>query len=163
MVTVSRLLRKTLAYLIIWLFVVGQVTAHALLLGLFCSLVIAWIDLHRSPPPARPFPWLGLLLYVPWLIGQVVKSGLHMTQLILHPHLPIEPRMIPYTPRLQDPAGLVLLGNSVTLTPGTITAEITPDQLLIHAIDSRSAEGIVDGTFEDRIARVFERVARGKR
>lgn len=163
MTVLTRLLRKTLAYWIIWLFVVGQVTAYALLLGLFSSLAVAWVDLHRSPPPPRPFPWVRLFLYVPWLIVQVASSGLHMTKLILHPKLPIDPQMISYRPRLRDPAGLVLLGNSITLTPGTITAEIEPDQLLVHAIDSRSAEGILNGTMEGRVAQVFEHVLLGGR
>jgi multicomponent Na+:H+ antiporter subunit E len=163
MTTTLRLLRKTIAYLIIWLFVVGQITPYVLLLGLLSSLAVAWVDLHRSPPPARPFPWIRLFLYVPWLIIQVVKSGLHVTSLILHPKLPIDPQMIPYKPRLRDQAGLVLLGNSITLTPGTITAEIAPGQLLVHAIDSWSAEGIVDGTMEGRVARVFEQAVRGGR
>ena len=163
MTTVLRLLRKTIAYWIIWLFVVGQMTPYVFLLGLLSSLVVAWVDLHRSPPLARPFPWIRLFLYVPWLIVQVVKSALHVTQLILHPKLPIKPQLIPYKPRLRDPAGLVLLGNSITLTPGTITAEIAPDQLLVHAIDSWSAEGIVDGTMEGRVAKVFEQVVHGGR
>jgi len=161
MTTVPRLLKKTVAYWIIWLFVVGQMTLYVLLLGLLCSFAVAWVDLHRSAPRGRPFPWVQLFLYVPWLVVQVVKSGLHMTRLILHPKLPIDPQIIPYKPRLRDPAGLVLLGNSITLTPGTITAEITPDQLLVHAIDSGSAEDIVNGTFEGRITKVFDRPAHG--
>ncbi len=157
MTTVHRLFKKTIAYWIIWLFVVGQMTPYVVLLGLLCSLAVAWVDLHRSPPPARSFPWVHLFLYVPWLVVQVVKSGLHMTRLILHPKLPIDPQIIPYKPRLRDPAGLVLLGNSITLTPGTITAEIAPDQLLVHAIDSRAAKDIVNGTMESRVSQVFER------
>ena len=161
MTVVSRLVRKTVAYWIIWLFVVGQLTPSVLLLGLLCSGAVAWIDLHRSPPRARPFPWVRLFLYVPWLLVEVVKSGVHMTGLILRPGLPIEPQLIPYKPQLRDPAALVLLGNSITLTPGTITAEIAPDQLLFHAIDNESAQGIMDGTMEGRIAQVFERTDRG--
>jgi len=160
---IPRLLKKTVAYWIIWLFVVGQMTLYVVLLGMLCSFIVAWIDLHRSPPPARSFPWVRLFLYVPWLVVQVVKSGLHMTRLILHPKLPIDPQIIPYKPRLRDPAGLVLLGNSITLTPGTITVEIAPDELLVHAIDSRSGEDIVNGTMECRVAQIFERDLHGGR
>jgi len=163
MTTGHRLIRKTIAFLIIWLFVVGQLTPYVLLLGLLSSLAVAWVDLQRSPPRARPFPWIRLFLYVPWLIIQVVKSGLHVTRLILHPKLPIEPQIIRYKPRLQDPAGLVLLGNSITLTPGTITAEIASDRLLVHAIDSLSAKSVIDGSMEGRVARVFDGVVHGER
>ena len=161
MTTVPRLLKKTVAYWIIWLFVVGQMTLYVLLLGLLCSFAVAWVDLHRSAPTGRSFPWVQLFLYVPWLVVQVVKSGLHMTRLILHPKLPIDPQIIPYKPRLRTPAGLVLLGNSITLTPGTITAEIAPDQLLVHAIDLGAAKDIVNGTMESRVSQVFERAVLG--
>ena len=163
MTTVPRLLKQTVAYWIIWLFVVGQMTLYVLLPGLCCSFVVAWVDLHRSPPRARSFPWVRLFLYLPWLIRQVVKSGVHVTRLILHPKLPIDPHIISYKPLVQDPAGLVLLGNSITLTPGTITAEITPDQLLVHAIDSRSGEDVVNGRMEERVAQMFERDGHGGR
>ncbi|WP_455378040.1 Na+/H+ antiporter subunit E [Petrachloros mirabilis] len=156
MTALPPLLRKTVAYWIIWLFVVGQATAYVFLLGLVCSLVVAWIDLRRSPPPARPFPWFRFLLYLPWLAIEVVKSGLHVTRLILHPRMPISPRLIPCKIALRDPAGLVLLGNSITLTPGTITVEISQDALLVHAIDSSSAESVLNGTMERRVAHVFE-------
>lgn len=162
MITISRLLSKTLAYLIIWLFVVGQLTQSVIILGFFCSLAVAWVDLHRSPPPARPFPWIRLFLYIPWLLLEVVKSAVHVTWLILHPRLPINPQLIPCKVGLRDPAGLVLLGNSITMTPGTITAEIEPGRLLVHAIDDFSGEGVVNGSMERRVAQVFEPLAQGR-
>jgi multicomponent Na+:H+ antiporter subunit E len=163
MTKVPRLLKKTIAYFVIWSFVVGQATLYALVLGVLCALAVAWVDLHRSPSTARPFPWARLVPYVPWLIVRMVQSGWHMTRLILHPRLPIDPQIISYKPRLRQPAGLVLLGNSITLMPGTITAEITSDQLLVHAIDSQSGEDIVSGKLEDRVAQMFDQVGRGER
>lgn len=163
MMSVPRLLKKTVAYFVIWSFVVGQATLYAFLLGFFCALAVAWVDLHRSPPAARYFPWVRLVLYVPWLIVRMVQSGWHVTRLILHPRLPIDPQIISYKPRLRQPAGLVLLGNSITLMPGTITAEIASDQLLVHAIDPQSGEDIVSGKLEGRVAQMFNRVGRGER
>lgn len=161
MTTIPQLVKKTLAYWIIWLIVAGQVTPYVILVGLLCSFTIAWVDLHRSPTPTRSFPWVHWLLYLPWLLWQVVKSGVHVTRLILHPKLPIDPQIISYKPRLRTSAGLVTLGNSITLSPGTITAEIAPDQLLIHSIDSESAKDIADGTMERRVSQVFERQVHG--
>ena len=41
----------------------------------------------------------------------------------------------------------VLLANSITLTPGTITAELEDDYFTIHCVDSSFAEGIENSSF----------------
>ena len=65
----------------------------------------------------------------------MLLSGRHVAYLILHPRLPIEPALIRYTTGLEDPVAIVILGNSITLTPGTITADVQGNELTIHAMD----------------------------
>ena len=92
-----------------------------------------------------------------------------MSKLILDPALPIDPRLIRVETQLGHRAAVVLLGNSITLTPGTITAEIDhdivpkglaieadPDALLVHAIDETSARDVTTGKLEAKIAEVFQ-------
>lgn len=152
----SRLLLKAGAFFIIWLFVSGQLKLYYLILGLCCSLAVAWVDLHRSPGPRRRFPWVRFFGYLPWLAGRVVLSSLHLTRLILHPQLPINPNLIRYPTRLRDHAALTLLGNSITLTPGTVTAEISRNELVVHAIDDYSSVDLTSKALENRVGHVFE-------
>jgi multicomponent Na+:H+ antiporter subunit E len=98
---------------------------------------------------------LRLAWYFPWLIGRILKSGLHLSVLILHPALPIDPRMIRHQTSLPEDSGIVLLGNSITLTPGTLTVEVDGQNLLVHAIDDKSAEDLTGLHFDRKIARVF--------
>jgi multicomponent Na+:H+ antiporter subunit E len=56
---------------------------------------------------------------------------------------------------LQEPPAVVLLGNSITLTPGTITVEVNGQVLLIHAMDEVSSEDVTSGRIESKIAEVF--------
>jgi multicomponent Na+:H+ antiporter subunit E len=51
----------------------------------------------------------------------------------------------------------VVLGNSITLTPGTITVEIAPGELVVHAIDEASCADVADGALDARVGRVFSR------
>jgi len=77
--------------------------------------------------------------------------------LILHPKLPINPKLIAYHTHLQNPAAITLLANSVTLTPGTITAEVNTPELLVLALDENSAKDLVSKRLEEKISWVFEK------
>ena len=146
---------KTTALFVIWLFVSGQIRPYYVVLGLCCSAAVAWVDMHRSAAPRHVFPWLGFAWYLPWLTWRVVASACHVTRLILSPSLPIDPQLIRYQTRLRDHAALTLLGNSITLTPGTVTVEITPRELVVHAIDGPSGSDLTSGAMEGRVARAF--------
>ncbi|MGH7256290.1 MAG: Na+/H+ antiporter subunit E, partial [Nitrospirales bacterium] len=107
------------------------------------------------------FPLVRFLAYVPWLFSRIVRSSLHLTYLILHPRMPIEPMLVPYRPQLRDKTAVTVLGNSITLTPGTVTAEVSRQGLLVHAMDQDSMSDLVSGRLERRIARVFRRIETG--
>ena len=79
-----------------------------------------------------------------------------MTRLILHPSLPIQPRLISVKSKLNHHAAVVLYGNSITLTPGTITAEVERNKLIGHAIDNASREDFESKQMESKIADIFK-------
>ena len=79
-----------------------------------------------------------------------------MTKLILHPALPIDPKLISLESNLNHHAAVVLFGNSVTLTPGTITAEVDRNKLIVHAIDKVSGEDLESNQMESKIADIFK-------
>ena len=120
-------------------------------LGLTTALVVALVN--GTTRASHGVRWLRLAAYLPWLLWQVLLSGAHLAYLILHPRLPIEPKLIRYKTRLREPAAIAIFGNSITLTPGTITADVTRDELVIHAMDDAAASGLRD--MEARIASLF--------
>ncbi len=150
-----RFVLKTTAFFVIWLFVSGQVGLYYVVLGLLCSAAVALVDMRRSAAPRHVFPWVRFLAYLPWLTWRVILSALHVTRLILSPSLPIDPQLIRYSTRLRDHAALTLLGNSITMTPGTVTVEITPRELVVHAIDGPSSTDLTSQSLENHVARVF--------
>jgi multicomponent Na+:H+ antiporter subunit E len=56
--------------------------------------------------------------------------------------------------KLRHHAAVVLLGNSITLTPGTITAEVDRNNLIVHAMDK--SDEIVIKQMESKIADIFK-------
>jgi multicomponent Na+:H+ antiporter subunit E len=149
------LILKTAALFVMWVMLSGKFDLFHLGLGLVLSFCVAWINSGHSPFVPRFGLWGRILLYLPWLFTRIVHSSLHVTKLILHPRLPIHPRLIHYESTLQELPAVVLLGNSITLTPGTITVEVNEKVLLVHALDEVSAEDVTSGKFESKIAEVF--------
>lgn len=124
--------------------------------GLAAALVI--VTLNTRAPASSPYrvQWLRAALYVPWLLSRILLSGLHLSYLILHPRMPIQPKLFRHATALGHEAGVVLLSNSITLTPGTITVEADDDSVLVHAMDGQSAEDVLGDRLQRRIAAVFE-------
>ncbi len=146
---------KTSALFILWVMLSGTFDLFHLGLGAILSLCIAWINSGHSPFVPNFRIWGKTILYLPWLFGRIVESSIHLAKLILDPKLPIRPRLIRVDTKLQNRAAVVLYGNSITLTPGTITAEIDEHTLMVHAVDEDSSQDVLSGRIESKIADVF--------
>ena len=127
----------------VWLLLTQNLDAFYLVLGLATTIAVAL--LHPTVPMGTQAPrWGRIILYLPWLLWQVVLSGRHVAYLILHPALPIDPKLVRYRTQLAHGDAAVVFGNSITLTPGTITVEVAPGELVVHAMDDTSASGLQD-------------------
>ncbi len=148
---------NTIALFGLWLVLSGRYNALHVVLGFLGSCGVAWLNTGYPHSPFHQFPWGRLLLYIPWLLVRIVQSSLHLTKLILSPGLPINPKLISYKSHLTHQAAIVLLGNSVTLTPGTITVEVNGSHFMVHVIDEASGNDLVSGLMERKIAGVFQK------
>ena len=144
-----------------WLLLNGQWTVEIALVGCaVCGLVylFMWKFMGYSPKKewrlVRRLP--ALAGYVLWLIGQIFSSAAATIRLIWSPRLIAEPRLVAFRSRLRTKKGRVLLANSITLTPGTITADQREDRFLVHCLDSDFARGLTDSAMEKRILRLEE-------
>jgi len=82
----------------------------------------------------RPlFPWY-LLRYFATFIVALLIANLDMARRLLSPSLPLRPAVVEVATELESELGRLLLANSITLTPGTLTVDIVGDRLLVHWI-----------------------------
>ena len=151
----SILIYKTMAFFGAWVVLSESFEPVHLVLGCVVSLAVALLNTPASRSPFLGIRWSGLLTYLPWLLVRILRSGTHLSLLILHPRLPIDPKLIRYQTELQHDAGIVLLGNSVTLTPGTITADVNSSELVVHAMDDAAADDLTSLRMERKIATAF--------
>ncbi|MDR4495493.1 MAG: Na+/H+ antiporter subunit E [Nitrospirales bacterium] len=152
----KQLLFNTLALFGVWLVLSGRYDLFHVVIGFMVACGVAWLNTGFAHSAFHQFPWVRAVLYVPWLFLRVVQSSLHLTKLILSPSLPIRPKLIFYRSHLRHQGAMVMLGNSVTLTPGTITVEVNGSHLLVHTIDEEAGEDLTSGRMEKKIAQVFQ-------
>ncbi len=95
------------------------------------------------------------IAYVPWLIVEIVKSAIHVASMIIHPKMDIEPSMITFRVDLPSAHAKMVLGNSITLTPGTLTVDIKGDRFVVHALSPTTYAGIVDDSLPRKVLGVF--------
>ena len=147
--------------LVLWVILSGRFDAFHLVMGLVASALVALVSgdlMFTSREPRRIFGlWLRLAGYIPWLLYQIFLANLHVMALVFHPrmHARIDPQVITFDSRLKSDFARMLFANSITLTPGTITVDVTVlGRFSVHCIDEASGKNL-PGKMETKIARIF--------
>jgi len=97
----------------------------------------------------------GILRFVPFFLWHSLRGGVDVAGRALHPRLPISPGLLKHQWRL--PAGLprVLMANTVSLLPGTLSAELGEEFLHVHVLDQTGAFKSELTQIETRVAKMF--------
>ena len=165
-----RLIYFVLAFIIwvmlTWPFADGKIDVQVVIAGVIASAIIA-ILFHEILPkehlvfisPVRIF-WA--LVYIPVFFYYMMKANLDVVYRALHPKMPIKPGIVKIKTILKTESGITALANSITLTPGTLTVDLTDDGFLyIHWINVKSddieeATRLIARRFEWFLKRIFE-------
>jgi len=113
---------------------VGVIVAGAIVL--FFSGSLSFLSGHRLTPDAL----IATVFYIGYFLKELVKANLQMARIVLSPALPINPAIVKVRTKLTNPVGRLLLANSITLTPGTLSVEIRDEYLFIHWVDAKSTD-----------------------
>jgi multicomponent Na+:H+ antiporter subunit E len=101
-----------------------------------------------------PKSFTTTLLYIAYFIKELVKANLQIAFVVLQPKLPISPAIVRARTKLKEPVARLLLANSITLTPGTLSVELKDDVLYVHWV---VAAGTDPETATREIVAGFER------
>jgi len=152
--------------LLTWPFANGKIDFQVVIAGVIAAFLIA-VLFHEILPkehlvfisPVRVF-WF--LVYVPVFFYYVMKANLDVVYRALHPKMPIKPGIVKIKTNLKTESGITALANSITLTPGTLTVDLTDDGFLyVHWINVKSddveqATKLIARRFEWFLQRIFE-------
>ncbi|SEL17893.1 Na+/H+ antiporter subunit E [Halomonas daqiaonensis] len=127
----------SLLLLAVWLLLVRSAAFGQILLGSVLAVVIPLATQRfwdAQPHVARP--WL-LLRFVLRVLGDILIANIEVAWLIVNPWRRLRPHFVEYPLMLEDRFTITLLANTISLTPGTVSANLRLDgrTLLIHALD----------------------------
>ena len=145
--------------LLIWFIFNGKITWELTVLGMIlCACIYffmcRFMDYSLKKDISLMRRSVSFLYYTGVLIVEIIKSNLQVMHLTLTDREIVEPVIISYRTRLRSKLGRVILANSITLTPGTITISLEEDELVIHCLDKTIAEGNENSTFEQLLERM---------
>ena len=167
-----RLIYFVLAF-IIWMLLTWQFDAQVIIAGLIVSVIVALLFHEILPKEYRvfisPVRVFWVLVYLPVFFYYVIKANFDVVYRALHPKMPIKPGIVKIKTILKTESGITALANSITLTPGTLTVDLTDDGdpasretfLYIHWINVKSddveqATELIARRFEWFLQRIFE-------
>jgi multicomponent Na+:H+ antiporter subunit E len=151
--------------MVLWLLLSGIYDLLHISFGVFSVMLVTFLNYPlrkrlfflEEHSEALKLSLPRLIFYIPWLLWQIVIASLQVACVVLHPRCPIDPALLRFKTRLGNTSAKVILGNSITLTPGTITLDITDDEFLVHGLMDISSTGIIDGTLPNQVAKLYER------
>lgn len=145
-----------IALFLFWIVLSGFFTPFLLGAGALSALAVAYFAVRMQFVDHEGHPvqlGAGLLFYWPWLFLEIMKSAWTVSKIILNPALPVSPTMVKFAPGQRSVVGLVTHANSITLTPGTISIEVRPEEFVVHGLTRDSAQGCIDSEMDRRVRR----------
>ena len=148
-------------FILLWLFFVllnGRLTLEIALFGaavaglalLFACRYADW-SLKREKEFLLRLP--RLLVYGLYLLKEIAKANLTTLRRVYSRH-EVEPAIVTFRTPLKQEWAQVLLANSITLTPGTITLLLKDGELTVHCLDRSDAGSLEGSDMEARIAKL---------
>jgi len=97
----------------------------------------------------------GLAAFVPFFLLQSFRGGIDVARRAFSPSLPLSPAFLHYQIRLQEETARVLFVNTISLLPGTFSADLTDRELTVHLLSADEDARAQLAALEVRVARVF--------
>jgi multicomponent Na+:H+ antiporter subunit E len=154
--TSKQLFFAFIVLMVSWLLWSGLYKPLLIGLGFFSCLLSLWLAKRTGffRHAIQPSALLRLPALWFWLLKEVVSSSIEVARIVLSPSLPIHPELVELPSAEKADSAKVILGNSITLSPGTVTIDIDEDRLLVHCLSSNSAASLRSGEVERRVARL---------
>ena len=139
----------------------GEPSAYDVATGLVTAvvavLVLSRVTFSRPPTLGRTLPRIGrAVLFFPYLVWKILAANVALAAVLLDPRLPIEPSFEAIERGAADELELAVLGNSITLTPGTLTVEVRGSSLLVHTLTEASRDELRAGGLVRAVRYVFQ-------
>lgn len=148
-------------YGLFFLILSEHITTESLIAALAAILMSrTFLTMPRRPGsvktamlPSLAFHWARFLVI---LLREILHSNIQVAKIVLNPACPANPMLNSYTSQLTRPALLTVFGTAITLTPGTMTVDISDSTLLIHCLNDTYANTLGENPLEPILLTIQE-------
>lgn len=150
-----------LLFFLVWIIFNGNITTEIVIFGVvIAALVFAFVckfmDYSLQKEKIFYKKIFSFAAYVILLVTEIIKANFSVIHMVLTRTEIMEPVIVRFRTNLKTDTARVLLANSITLTPGTITVALSDDELVVHCLDKSLAEGMEDSLFVKMLERMEE-------
>ena len=146
-------------FFFVWIVFNGALTVEIAVFGLVISaamylFICKFMNYSIHKDIAFGKRGLGIFQYICVLIWEIVKANFAVIKLITSSRYDLEPAIVRFKTDLQTKQARVVLANSITLTPGTITVTLEEDEYVVHCLDKELAEGMNHSKFVELLEKL---------
>ena len=148
-----------LLFLGVWIILNAKITMEILIFGLVISAVMFAFTCRFMDYSIQKEKMLLCLIpllvkYFAVLIEEIVKANVAVLKIIFSPDMEPEPAFVYFDTNFKTGMAKMLLANSITLTPGTITVSVEGNRFCVHCLDESMGEGLEDCVFVELIKKM---------
>ncbi len=148
-----------------WMVLSGRTETKFVVYGILTAVVTTWVTYPLLLVPNKDgskkyyvfgFSIPKMIMYFFWLMWQLVLANIDVLLATTGQELNIDPKVVRFRFKADNPMASVILANSITLTPGTVTMNVTDDGVYeIHALTVGAAAGVLDGGMQKKVADLY--------
>lgn len=147
-----------------WLILSGYFDFFHISLGVVSVITVLWFNTNlrryvfydENVNTKSGFRILRFFYFLIFLVWEIITSSFRIAFLIIHPQMPIKTGIIKFRTNLPNMVAKVILGNSISLTPGTVTLQIQGDEFLVHSLTKESDEAHIDHTLAVEVSKLYK-------
>lgn len=143
---------------VLWFLLSGYTTPLLLGLGAASTLFVLYLSVRMGLLDEEGLPvrvrLRALINYTAWLIDEIIKANIDVTRQVMARKLQLDPVVVRLPAKQSTVIGRVIYANSITLTPGTVSIELSEDSVDVHALSREAATELAGGEMHDRVCAV---------
>lgn len=151
----------TVLLLTFWILITWNLHPDSLAFGIAVCVFVVWfcrdmLIFEEERPKIIPRNLFRLLVYSVNLLVEIIQANIQVAKIVLNPKMPISPTLVEFKTNVKSDFTKVVLANSITLTPGTLTIDLEGDVFLIHCLTRDNALTVVDWHMATRLLEMEE-------
>ena len=150
----------SVALFIAWLLLNNTLAFGHVMLGILLALIIPYMSASFWPESICVKKPVVFLRFIALLLYDIVVANITVALQVLGENKKLSPCFITYPLSIQNQLGISVLASTISLTPGTVSCDLSPDQntLLIHALSAKDTSKVIEhihNRYEKPLMEVF--------